>query len=74
MRKTANVKELLDYANRQLSREDEHATKDFKSGIATMIETVLFNSNQYNGYMHLGGNKVEDADYYDRFYHMKKED
>jgi len=73
MRKTANVKELLDYANRQLARKDEHATYDFKSGIATMIETVLFNSNQYNGYMHLGGNKIEDADYYARAYHMKKE-
>ena len=47
MRKTTNVKELLDYANRQLARTDEHATKDFKAGIATMIETVLLNSNQF---------------------------
>ena len=73
MRKTANVKELLDYANRQLARKDEDATYDFKAGIATMIQTVLYNANQYNGYMHLGGNKIEDADYYARHYHMKKE-
>lgn len=73
MRKTANVKELLEYANKQLARKDEHATRDFKAGIATMIEKILYNANQYGGYIHLGGHKIEDADYYARHYHMKKE-
>jgi histone H3/H4 len=32
-RKTVSVKDMVDYANLQLSRTDEIATKDFKIGI-----------------------------------------
>ena len=37
-RKTISVKDMVDYANLQLSRTDEIATKDFKIGICVMIE------------------------------------
>jgi len=50
-RKTVNVKELLDYANVQLLRNDEDATKEFKEGICGMVEKILHSSGNYNGFM-----------------------
>ena len=74
MRKTVNVKELLTYANIQLARTDEHITYEFKAGVATMIEVVLRNAKQYNGFMYLGDHDSESNDFYSRRYYMKKED
>ena len=73
--KTVNVKFFLDYANTQLARTDEYATKEFKSGICVMISQILMRSNQYNGYSH---NNPEDCDRetlgdYTRTYWMIKE-
>ena len=49
-RKTIDVIALLDWANRNLTREDEYATVDFKSSICTMIEMVLHESGNYEGF------------------------
>jgi hypothetical protein len=58
-KKTIEVKGLLEWANVQLARTDEYADVGFKSGIVTMIEKVLMDSNNYNGYYHLDGNNCE---------------
>lgn len=50
-KKTLGVSQLLDYANLQLKRTDPEATKDFKSGVCTMIERVLHDTGNYNGFM-----------------------
>lgn len=58
-RKTIEVKTLLSYANTQLARKDETATKEFKYGICIMIENVLKATNNYNGFIFLNN---EDSD------------
>jgi len=50
-RKTVNVLMLLEWANKNLRREDEFATVDFKSGVCCMIEMVLMNTGNYAGFM-----------------------
>tara|TARA_A100001515_G_scaffold18236_1_gene13294 strand:- start:431 stop:700 length:270 start_codon:yes stop_codon:yes gene_type:complete len=69
-RKTVNVLSLLQWANKNLAREDEFATAEFKSGICTMIEMVLMDTENYEGFMFLNH---EDSDtgtlgYYSRSY------
>ncbi len=50
-KKTINVLQLLEWANHNLSRDDEFATAGFKSGICRMIETVLLETGNYEGFM-----------------------
>jgi len=50
MRKTIGVKEMLEWANHQLGRTDEYATEKFKAGICTMIEHLLMETGNYQGY------------------------
>jgi len=69
-RKTVSVKDMIAYANHQLSRVDDYATKEFKMGICTMIEHTLHASDNYAGFMF---NKNSDSDidtlgYYSRTY------
>ena len=69
-RKTVDVLMLLEWANKNLAREDEFATVDFKSGICTMIEMVLHESGNYEGF---GFQDNDDSDcgtlgYYSRIY------
>jgi len=49
-RKTVNVLMLLEWANKNLAREDEFATVDSKSSICCMIEMVLHKSDNYAGF------------------------
>ena len=58
-KKKVEVKELLDWANVQLARTDEYADAGFKRGICAMIEKVLKDSNNYNGYYHLDSEDCE---------------
>ena len=58
-KKTVEVKGLLEWANIQLQRNDEYADTGFKSGICTMIEKVLMDSGNYDGYMHLDKDDCE---------------
>jgi hypothetical protein len=71
MRKTIEVKKVLDYVNKQLSRTDEYCDDKFKAGMCTMIERMLYDTNQYNGYTPLNDVNVGGVGYYNRFYHMK---
>ena len=69
-RKTVEVLPLLEWANKNLSRDDQFATVDFKSGVCSMIEMVLMSTNNYAGFMFLDN---EDSDcgtlgYYSRSY------
>lgn len=58
-KKTIEVKGMLEWANMQLARTDEYADVGFKSGIATMIERILMDSGNYNGYSHLDSDNCE---------------
>ena len=70
-KKTVAVNGMLDWANKQLQRTDEFADEKFKAGMCTMIERMLFDTNQYNGYTPLNDANVGEVGYYNRFYHMK---
>jgi len=65
-RKTIEVIQILNWGNHQLQRNDEFATDKFKAGISVMIEHLLLESKNYNGYMNLpyGGE-------YTRYYYWK---
>ena len=67
-KQTVKVDKILDWANAQLKRTDESATEDFKMGISTMIERILLNAGQYNGWMSL--NRMDSE--WSRVYYMKK--
>lgn len=58
-RKTVNVEEIKQHANQLLESKDEFFTKEFKSGVCTMIERVLHKSNNYNGFMFIDNNDTE---------------
>ena len=49
-RKTLNVSLILAEANKQLARKDDFATADFKAGICVMIERILMDTGNYEGY------------------------
>jgi hypothetical protein len=69
-RKTIDVLTLLEWANRNLKREDEFATVDFKSGICSMIEMVLHESGNYAGFMFQDNDDIDcgTLGYYSRSY------
>ena len=69
-RKTVSVKDMVDYANLQLSRTDEIATKDFKIGIWAMIESALHIADQYQGFMFINNEDIDvnTLGYYSRKY------
>ena len=69
-RKTVDVLTLLEWANKNLERDDEYATVEFKSAMCSMIEMVLHETDNYEGFMFLNH---EDSDtgtlgYYSRSY------
>ena len=73
-RKTVNVLSLLQWANENLSRDDEFATVDFKCGICSMIEMVLHDSGNYAGFMFQDNNDSDcgTLGYYSRSYFYSK--
>jgi Zn/Cd-binding protein ZinT len=66
-KQTLKVDQILEWANTQLKRTDEVATEEFKMGISTMIERILLDAGQYNGYMPLDREGSE----WSRTYYMK---
>ena len=70
-RSTTEVKSLLKYANDELKRKDEFATKEFKMGICNMIEFILFETGNYRGYSYLDNTDIElhSDGYWNRQYH-----
>ena len=71
MRKTIEVKQILDYVNNQLQRTDEYCDDKFKAGMCTMIERILHDTGQYNGYTKLNDADVDEPGYFNRSYRMK---
>ena len=61
---------MVVYANQQLSRVDSYATKDFKSGISTMIESLLHMTDNYAGFMFNDNSdsEIDTVGYYSRTY------
>lgn len=74
MRKTIEVKGMVEWANTQLARTDDYADVGFKSGISTMVERVLFNSKNYNGFQFINNDdsEVGTVGYYSRYYTLPK--
>lgn len=70
-RKTIDVKKIIDWGNSQLRRKDSFATSEsFKAGISAMMHKILFDTNNYNGYVFIDN---DDSDlgtdgYYNRIY------
>ena len=58
-KKTLGVFHMLDYANNQLARTDEYGSSDFKSGVCVMIERILHDTGNYNGFMFLDPNNSD---------------
>jgi hypothetical protein len=54
-KKTLGVSHMLDYSNTQLARTDDFASMDFKTGVCTMIERILHDTGNYNGFMFING-------------------
>ena len=70
-RTTVKVEVLKEYANLQLARTDiEIATPAFKAGICVMIEKVLMESDNYNGFkfIHEDKNNWYEDNFYTRIY------
>tara|TARA_R110000868_G_scaffold87457_1_gene244602 strand:- start:106 stop:324 length:219 start_codon:yes stop_codon:yes gene_type:complete len=59
-RKTTNVQEIKEFANMILAKPDHVINIDEKRGIITMIERILHQSGNYNGFMF---NDLEDTNY-----------
>ena len=68
-KKTLGVSHMLDYANNQLKRTDSDATRDFKSGVCAMIERILHDTENYNGFMFVNPN---DSDHGSLGYFSRK--
>jgi len=73
-RKTIEVSTMVEWANTQLARTDEYADVGFKSGISTMIERILHNANNYQGFMFINNDDSEcgTLGYYSRTYFHHK--
>jgi len=49
-RKTINVNAILAEANKQLARQDEFATTEFKAGVCVILERILMDTGNYDGF------------------------
>lgn len=69
-RKTIEVLRILEWANHNLKRDDEYATREFKIGIICMLEDVLHATNNYAGFMFLNNDDSDTGTlgYYSRTY------
>lgn len=56
-RKTIEVGKILKLANHVLA--NPNSTPDEREGICSMIETVLFETGNYNGYRYLDTDEIE---------------
>ena len=70
MRKTIAIKTLLETINFNLQRMDKHATIDYKRAMCDTIETALFATGNYRGFMFVNDNDCElnTLGYYSRQY------
>jgi len=71
-RKTVSVASLLKWANTQLFRTDDGATKAFKIGICGFIEHTLHETGNYSGFGFLSTAHCDTGSYgfYTRYYYV----
>ncbi len=69
-KKNVDVLTLLQWGNKNLRREDEFATADFKVGICSMLEMVLHASGNYEGFTFIDSDDCNTGTlgYYSRIY------
>ncbi len=61
-RKTIEVSELVDMANKLLSlSQSDIITTDFKDGVCAMLEKALHKTNSYNGFMFIDNNNSNNG-------------
>jgi len=58
-RKTTEVAALITYANNELAAVFPTASTDRRMGVISMVERILSDSDNYNGYRYLDNNEVE---------------
>ena len=58
-RKTISVRSVVDRVNNILATQD--LTRDECAMLCTMMEGILFDAGQYNGYWHLRSNEVPNG-------------
>jgi hypothetical protein len=59
MRKTFEVQKVKESVNEQLSRTDEYATKEFKIGLCTVLEKILWETDNYKGFSFIDNDNSE---------------
>jgi len=59
MKKTIRVNEIKEMVNNQLSRTDDYATAEFKAGMCTVLERILMDTGNYEGYQYLDSQNTE---------------
>ena len=69
-KKTIPVVPVINWGNKQLRRTDGYATKEFKSGVCSMIEKVLHEADRYEGFcfMDADDSKFDTLGYFTRKY------
>jgi|TARA_R110001583_G_scaffold152574_1_gene304478 hypothetical protein len=70
MRKTIAIKTLLETINFNLQRTDPNATRDYKKALCDTIETALFATGNYHGFMFINNDdsEIDSLGYYSRQY------
>tara|TARA_B100001123_G_C14961279_1_gene887786 strand:- start:214 stop:462 length:249 start_codon:yes stop_codon:yes gene_type:complete len=72
MRKTINIRALIDYANSFLDQpfHPEYCTKHHKMAVCTMIEQALFETGNYRGFAFKNNqdSELSTFGYYSRSY------
>lgn len=58
-RKTIEVQTMLEFANYQLARTDIDATKEYKFAVIGIIEKILLETKNYNGFCFINNNDCE---------------
>ena len=73
-RKTIDVKQIIEWGNKQLARTDDYADMSFKSGVSAMVEKLLHESNNYNGFSFINSNDTSfgTVGYYSRYYSLPR--
>jgi len=71
-RKTTSVKALIIHINYNLARTDNRATVDYKMALCQVLESILMDTGNYQGFGFIDNNDSETGSmgYYSRFYYI----
>ena len=70
--KTTSVKALIISINYNLARTDNRATVDYKMALCMVLESILMDTGNYQGFGFIDNNDSETGSmgYYSRFYYI----